>query len=150
MHKRHDVETEYEAFLAPFPKDKKLDILDLGCGPGRDVNYFQSLGHGQLAWTVAKYFCSMAAGTPVVRFFIKSFLAWNYPSTLSMASLPMPLCFMFPVRNCQKSFMTYTHIKASGILFLSNPRGNGEGWSGHQYGHYMQLATSKLFLRTQI
>jgi len=35
--KDHDVVQNYEAFLSPFPKGKKLDILDLGCGPGRDV-----------------------------------------------------------------------------------------------------------------
>ncbi|TXL16920.1 SAM-dependent methyltransferase, partial [Methylococcaceae bacterium HT3] len=28
--KDHDVTQNYEAFLAPFPKDKILDILDLG------------------------------------------------------------------------------------------------------------------------
>ena len=41
--KDHDVAQNYKAFLAPFPKDKKLDILDFGCGPGRDVSYFKSL-----------------------------------------------------------------------------------------------------------
>ena len=35
--KDHDVTQNYAAFLAPFPKEKKLDILDFGCGPGRDV-----------------------------------------------------------------------------------------------------------------
>jgi uncharacterized protein YaiI (UPF0178 family) len=30
--------------------------------------------------------------------------------------------------------------------FLSNPRGNDEGWSGQRYSHYMQFDTSKLFL----
>ena len=41
--KDHDVAQNYAAFLAPLPKDKALDILDLGCGPGRDVHYFKSL-----------------------------------------------------------------------------------------------------------
>lgn len=39
-----------------------------------------------------------------------------------------------------------TTLRPGGILFLSNPRGNGEGWSGQRYGHYMQVDTSKLFL----
>ena len=52
--KDHDVTQNYEAFLAPFPKDKKLDILDLGCGPGRDVNYFK---HGE---TVLNFLTSVS------------------------------------------------------------------------------------------
>ncbi|MEQ1636383.1 MAG: hypothetical protein ABL903_06800 [Methylococcales bacterium] len=37
-------------------------------------------------------------------------------------------------------------LKPGGILFLSNPRGNEEGWSGQRYGHYMQIDSSKRFL----
>ena len=40
----------------------------------------------------------------------------------------------------------HTALRPGGILFLSNPRGNDEGWSGQRYGHYMQFETSKLFL----
>lgn len=43
--KDHDVGQNYASFLAPFPEGKKLDILDFGCGPGRDIKYFRSLGH---------------------------------------------------------------------------------------------------------
>ena len=56
--KDHDVTQNYEAFLTPFPKDKKLDILDLGCGPGRDVNYFKSLGHRPVGLDAARH-CRM-------------------------------------------------------------------------------------------
>src|SRR5450759_1264110 len=58
--KGHDVKRNYEAFLAPFPDNKKLDILDLGCGPGRDVNYFKSLGHRPVGLDGSEVFCSMA------------------------------------------------------------------------------------------
>ena len=40
----------------------------------------------------------------------------------------------------------YAALRPGGILFLSNPRGNDEGWSGQRYGHYMQVETSQLFL----
>jgi hypothetical protein len=43
--KDHDVAQNYKEFFAPFPQGKTLDILDFGCGPGRDVKYFHSLGH---------------------------------------------------------------------------------------------------------
>ncbi|MEH6584858.1 MAG: SAM-dependent methyltransferase, partial [Halioglobus sp.] len=43
--KDHDVTQNYAKFLSQFPKGRALDILDFGCGPGRDLGYFQSLGH---------------------------------------------------------------------------------------------------------
>jgi hypothetical protein len=43
--KDHDVTQNYEKFLSQFPTGRALDILDFGCGPGRDLNYFQSMGH---------------------------------------------------------------------------------------------------------
>ena len=38
----HDVSQNIEAFLRALPKEKSLDILDLGCGPGRDICVFKS------------------------------------------------------------------------------------------------------------
>ncbi|MFI3178061.1 MAG: SAM-dependent methyltransferase, partial [Methylococcaceae bacterium] len=58
--KDHDVSQNTAAFLAPFPDNKKLDILDLGCGPGRDVNYFKSLGHRPVGLDGCEIFCTMA------------------------------------------------------------------------------------------
>lgn len=40
----------------------------------------------------------------------------------------------------------HTALRPSGILFISNPRGDGEGWSGQRYGHYLQFEASKRFL----
>ncbi|GIT72505.1 MAG: hypothetical protein Ct9H300mP28_23190 [Pseudomonadota bacterium] len=48
--KDHDVSQNIAAFLGALPKDKKLDILDFGCGPGRDVNVFKEMGTGLLGW----------------------------------------------------------------------------------------------------
>jgi len=56
----HDVAQNYAAFLSPFPQQKILDILDLGCGPGRDVKYFRSLGHKPVGLDGSAVFCSMA------------------------------------------------------------------------------------------
>ncbi|MFT4519885.1 MAG: hypothetical protein ACI9JM_002284 [Halioglobus sp.] len=43
--KGHDVTQNYEKFLSQFPAAHALDILDFGSGPGRDLIYFQSMGH---------------------------------------------------------------------------------------------------------
>ena len=41
----HDVSQNYTAFLDAIENDPPYSILDLGCGPGRDLHHFRLLGH---------------------------------------------------------------------------------------------------------
>ena len=41
----HDVSQNYEALLDSIESEIPFKILDFGCGPGRDLRYFKSLGH---------------------------------------------------------------------------------------------------------
>src|SRR5438105_2203430 len=43
--RHHDVSENYAAFLDAIEGDPPYSILDLGCGPGRDLSHFRSLGH---------------------------------------------------------------------------------------------------------
>lgn len=143
----HDVSQNYTAFLSAMPGGRTLDILDLGCGPGRDVKYFADLGHRVTGLDGCPTFCDMArqySGSPVLQ---QSFLALDL----------RPQCFdgifanasLFHVPGSELARVLgelHTALKPGGILFTSNPRGHGEGWSGERYGHYMELATSKTFL----
>jgi SAM-dependent methyltransferase len=145
--KDHDVTQNYEAFLEPFPKDKKLDILDLGCGPGRDVNYFKSLGHRPVGLDGSEVFCSMARRYTGCQILHQKFLSLKLPMHAFDGIFANASLFHVPSQELPRVlYDLHTTLRPGGILFLSNPRGNGEGWSGHRYGHYMQLATSKLFL----
>ena len=47
----HDINQNYAALLDAIESDPPYSILDLGCGPGRDLRYFRSLGHDVVAWT---------------------------------------------------------------------------------------------------
>src|SRR5438105_15552683 len=40
----HDVTQNYAALLDAIEGDPPYSILDLGCGPGRDLRYFRTLG----------------------------------------------------------------------------------------------------------
>jgi SAM-dependent methyltransferase len=145
--KDHDVTQNYEAFLAPFPEGKKLDILDLGCGPGRDVNYFQSLGHRTVGLDGSEVFCSMARRYTGCQILHQKFLSLELPMHAFDGIFANASLFHVPSQELPRVlYDLHTTLRPGGILFLSNPRGNGEGWAGHRYGHYMQLATSKLFL----
>jgi SAM-dependent methyltransferase len=145
--KDHDVAQNYAAFLAPFPKDKKLDILDLGCGPGRDVKYFQSLGHRPVGLDGSEVFCKMARSYTQCEILHQKFLSLKltnqaYDGIFANASL-----FHVPSRELPRVLNElHAALRAGGILFLSNPRGTDEGWSGQRYGHYMQFDSSKIFI----
>ena len=145
--KNHDVTQNYEAFLAPFPKDKNLDILDLGCGPGRDVNYFKSLGHRPVGLDGSEVFCGMARRYTGCQILHQKFLSLELPMHTFDGIFANASLFHVPSQELPRVLSDlHTTLRPDGILFLSNPLGNGEGWSGQRYGHYMQLATSKLFL----
>ncbi len=145
--KDHDVAQNYAAFLAPFAADRKLDILDFGCGPGRDVHYFKSLGHRPIGLDGSAEFCHMArqyTGCQILhqRFLSLELQAQAFDGVFANASL-----FHVPSQELPRVLNElHAALKPGGILFSSNPRGDAEGWSGQRYGHYMQLETSKTFL----
>lgn len=145
--KDHDVVQNYEAFLAPFPKDKKLDILDLGCGPGRDVNYFQSLGHRPVGLDGSEVFCNMARNRTSCPILHQKFLSLALPTHAFDGIFANASLFHVPSQELPRVLNGLNvALRPGGIIFLSNPRGNGEGWSGQRYGHYMQVDSSKQFL----
>ena len=145
--KDHDVAQNYAAFLSPLPKDKKLDILDLGCGPGRDVNYFKSLGHRPVGLDGSEIFCDMARKYTGCEILHQKFLCLDLPKDSFDGVFANASLFHVPSQELPKVLKDlYISLRAGGILFLSNPRGEGEGWSGQRYGHYQQIACSKQYL----
>ncbi len=56
----HDVTQNYEALLDAIQSDPPFSILDLGCGPGRDLAYFKGLGHEAIGLDGSKRFVDMA------------------------------------------------------------------------------------------
>lgn len=145
--KDHDVAQNYAAFLAPFPDGKILDILDFGCGPGRDVKYFQSLGHRPVGLDGSVEFCRMArqyTGCPILnqRFLSLALPLQTFDGIFANASLfHVPSLELPRVLNA-----LHSALRPSGILFSSDPRGDDEGWYGQRYGHYMQLDASTSYL----
>jgi SAM-dependent methyltransferase len=144
----HDVSQNIAALLDALPQEKTLDILDFGCGPGRDLRVFKALGHRPVGLDGCKEFCKMAqeqSDCPTLnQQFLKLELEENsYDGIFANASL-----FCVPSQELPR-VLTELHsaLKKDGILFSSNPRGNAEGWQGQRYAHYMEFETSQLFLQ---
>ena len=143
----HDVSQNIDAFLNALPKGKPLDILDLGCGPGRDMCTFKSFGHRPVGLDGSKAFCTMAyqnSGCPVLhqQFLNLELEQGSFDGVFANASL-----FHVPSQEIARVLRAlHSALRPGGILFSSNPRGNGEGWQGQRYGHYMEIEESKAYL----
>ena len=149
--KDHDVSQNIAALLDALPKEKTLDILDFGCGPGRDMCVFKSMGHRPTGLDGSKEFCKMAvkqSGCPTLnQQFLKLELEENsYDGIFANASL-----FHVPSKELPRVLNElHCALRKDGILFSSNPRGNAEGWQGQRYGHYMEFEASETFLQHRI
>ncbi|TDF37463.1 class I SAM-dependent methyltransferase [Alteromonadaceae bacterium M269] len=145
--KDHDVSQNVEAFLAALPQNRALNILDFGCGPGRDLATFKSLGHNPVGLDGSAEFCRMAEQYSGCRTLNQNFVdadlaLGSYDGVFANASL-----FHVPKENL---LHVLCHLNQAlvddGILFMSNPRGSSEEWLGARYGHYMELEVISSFL----
>src|SRR5467141_2744727 len=77
----HDVTQNYAALLDAIEGDPPYSILDLGCGPGRDLRYFRSLGHNVVGLHVSTEFVAMARSYSECEVLQQDFLAMALPES---------------------------------------------------------------------
>lgn len=143
----HDVSQNIHAFMQALPKDKVLDILDFGCGPGRDLATFKQLGHRPVGLDGSKAFCTMAQQHSGCSVLNQDFLSLDLTPSSFDGIYANASMFHIPSQELPSVLSRcYQALRAEGILFTSNPRGTVEGWQGDRYGHYMEFERSKLFL----
>lgn len=150
--KDHDVSQNRAALLAALldnkiPDNKVLDILDLGCGPGRDLYYFKSLGHRAVGLDGCENFCRMAHDYTGCTVLHQSFLNLQLPSDSFDGIFANASLFHVPASELPRVLkQLHSALRNDGALFMSNPRGNSEGWSGERYGCWMELDTMQPLL----
>jgi len=143
----HDVSQNIEAFLTKLPTGKSLDILDFGCGPGRDLLAFKKMGHQPVGLDGSQEFCSMAEKHANCKTLNQNFLNLelvpeSFDGIFANASL-----FHVPSQKLPNVLTSlYRALRSKGVLFTSNPRGSAEGWQGSRYGHYMEIDVTKGYL----
>jgi SAM-dependent methyltransferase len=139
----HDVSQNYEAFLRAITALPPLVLLDLGCGPGRDLAYFRSLGHEAVGLDGSARFVEMARAGTGCEVLHQSFLelsltAGRFHGVFANASL-----FHVPLQELPRVLVELRDALADGgVLFSSNPHGRDtEGFSGERYGSFHSLET---------
>jgi SAM-dependent methyltransferase len=136
----HDVSQNIAALLHAIEGQPPFAILDLGCGPGRDLATFTDLGHRPVGLDGAAPFVAMARaqGHEVWQ---QDFLALDLPADRFDGIFANATLFHVPTNMLPRVLRElWATLKPRGVLFSSNPRGDGEeGWNRGRYGVYHSL-----------
>src|SRR5690606_1565377 len=144
----HDVSQNINALLRHIQAQPPYRILDFGCGPGRDLAAFKSLGHIPVGLDGSSEFVSMARESSGCEVWHQDFLSLALPSvefdgvfaTTPLSSIPG--AHIARVLNQLKRGR-----RAGGVVLGSSPRGgNQEGWNGARYGVYHDLSSWRRLL----
>ncbi len=139
--KDHDVSQNRAALLDAIEGPAPFSLLDLGCGPGRDLACFRALGHEAVGLDGCHAFVEAArrhAGCEVLE---QDFLALVLPALRFDGIFANASLFHVPGAELPRVLGELrAALKPRGVLFCSNPRGdNREGWNGQRYGCYWDL-----------
>jgi len=144
----HDVSQNYASLLDAIENDPPYSILDLGCGPGRDLRHFRSLGHNAVGLDGSKEFVAMARSYSGCEVLHQDFLAMELPECRFDGIFANASLFHVPSQELPRVLRElHATLKPRGVLFSSNPHGHSEeGWSGGRYGAYHDLETWRRFM----
>ncbi len=138
--KNHDVSQNINALLGNIKSKGPFKILDFGCGPGRDLKYFRELGHDAYGLDGCEAFCSMAAEYSGCQVYLQDFINVDLPQQFFDGIFANASLFHVPKTNLSELLKAlHTSLKTNGILFSSNPRGNGEDLTGTRYANFMEI-----------
>ena len=132
----HDVRQNIDALLDHIVGTPPFTILDLGCGPGRDLAELRRRGHRAVGLEGVPAFAAMARGHSGCEVLEQDFLRLDlapghFDGIFANASL-----FHVPTQELGRVLgELHAALKEDGVLFSSNPRGDDvEGYSSGRYG----------------
>ena len=146
----HDVSQNIDALIKAIEAPAPWTILDLGCGPGRDLKTFTQLGHKAIGLDGSSRFADMARAYSGCEVWHQDFLHLDLPPAMFDGIFANASLFHVPSAELP-GVLAHLHatLKPGGVLFSSNPRGdNREGWNGPRYGSYHDYDTWERFLGT--
>ena len=144
----HDVSQNIAELLRHIEGEPPFRILDLGCGPGRDLKAFTALGHIAVGLEGAPRFAAMAREYSGCEVWEQDFLKLDLPGARFDGIFANAALFHVPGQELPRVLAELrAALKPRGVLFSSNPRGdNEEGWNRGRYGAYHDLGTWRRYL----
>lgn len=137
----HDVSQNIDALLRNIAGTAPFQILDFGCGPGRDLQTFAAMGHITTGLDGSDRFAEMARVDSGCEVLHQNFLELNLPTERFDGIFANASLFHVPRQELPRVLRElHAALKLGGVLFSSNPRGsNQEGWNGERYGSFHDL-----------
>lgn len=134
----HDVSQNINALLQHIEAEPPFELLDFGCGPGRDLATFTALGHHATGLEGSPQLAAMARAHSGCTVLEQNFLELNLPASRFDGVFANAALFHVPSQDLPRVLLElHATLKPRGVLFSSNPRGEGqEGWNGDRYGAY--------------
>ena len=144
----HDVSQNIAALLQYIGAEPPFTILDLGCGPGRDLKAFCELGHVAIGLEGAARFAAMARTYSGCEVWQQDFLHLDLPNDRFDGVFANAALFHVPSQELPRVLGELrATLKPRGVLFSSNPHGrNEEGWNRGRYGAYHDLETWRRYV----
>jgi len=146
----HDVRQNLDALLRHLECPPPGTILDLGCGPGRDLAALTRLGHHAIGLEGTPAFVERARALSGCEVWQQDFLRLELPAARFDGIYANASLFHVPTQELPRVLAElHAALKPRGVLFSSNPHGNNtEGWHGGRYGAYHDLARWRALLET--
>ncbi|MCF7534146.1 class I SAM-dependent methyltransferase [Pseudomonas petrae] len=137
----HDVSQNIDALLRNITGPAPFQILDFGCGPGRDLQTFAAMGHIPTGLDGSERFAEMARADSGCAVLHQNFLELDLPAERFDGIFANASLFHVPRQELPRVLRELrAALKPGGVLFSSNPRGsNQEGWQGERYGSFHDL-----------
>jgi len=134
----HDVSQNIRALLDHIDVTPPFELLDLGCGPGRDLMTFTALGHHATGLEGSRALAALARQHSGREVWEQNLLALNLPAARFHGVFANAVLFHVPSVALPRVLRElHATLKPRGVLFASNPHGQGqEGWNGDRYGAY--------------
>lgn len=134
----HDVSQNVRALLDAITAEAPFEILDFGCGPGRDLIAFRALGHHATGLEGSAPLAALARAHSGCVVLEQNFLQLDLADARFDGVFANASLFHVPSHALPRVLQQlHDALKPGGVLFSSNPRGEGEeGFNGERYGVY--------------
>lgn len=131
----HDVSQNIAALTRYIKTPAPWDLLDFGCGPGRDLKVFSAQGHIATGLDGSEEFCAMARKTSGCEVWQQDFLQLDLPALYFNGVFANATLFHVPAQELPRVLgELHRTLKDNGVLLASNPHGeNEEGWQRQRY-----------------
>jgi SAM-dependent methyltransferase len=141
--REHDVSQNIGALLEHINAPPPFDLLDFGCGPGRDLMTFKALGHRAIGLEGSPRLAALARANSGCDVLEQSFLDLDLPNHRFDGVFANAVLFHVPSQELPRVLADLrATLRPGGVLFSSNPRGSGqEGWRGDRYGVFHDWPT---------